>query len=111
LILRPGGKPDADQLYPPLPPDAASVCEYATPTVAAGRDVDVIDKPEVLVTVSVRVAEAAFCEESRTVKPTGNEPAAVGVPVIWPPALILRPGGKPDADQLYPPLPPDAESD
>lgn len=108
LRLSPCGSPDADQLYPPLPPDADSDCEYATPTFAGARAVVVIDNPPA--TVSVRVALAVFCEESLTVTVTENGPADPGVPEIWPPVLTLNPCGRPEADQLYPPLPPDAES-
>ena len=37
LMERPLGKPLADQLYGETPPVAASVAEYAVPTVPAGR--------------------------------------------------------------------------
>ena len=37
LIERPLGRPLADQLYGETPPVAASVAEYAIPTVPAGR--------------------------------------------------------------------------
>ena len=37
LRERPLGKPPADQLYGETPPVAASVAEYAVPTVPAGR--------------------------------------------------------------------------
>ena len=37
LIERPLGRPLADQLYGETPPVAASVAEYAVPTVPAGR--------------------------------------------------------------------------
>lgn len=41
LNVRPGGSvdPDAkDHVYGGVPPDAASVCEYAIPTSPAGKD-------------------------------------------------------------------------
>ena len=48
---------------------------------------------------------------SVTVMVTRNRPSVVGVPVITPP-LKLSPGARvPVSDQLYWPLPPEAESD
>ena len=47
---------------------------------------------------------------SVTVTVTRNLPSVVGVPLITPP-LKLSPGGRPVADQLYGPLPPEAVSD
>jgi hypothetical protein len=79
------------------------------PTLAGERDVVVINKAGV--TVSVRLAVAVFCEESLTVTATVYDPTAPGVPEIWPAVLTLNPCGSPAADQLYPPVPPEAESD
>ncbi len=39
LMERPPGKPLADHVYGETPPVAASVVEYAVPTVPAGREV------------------------------------------------------------------------
>src|SRR5581483_8357869 len=108
---RPAGSapPANDQTTFPTRPDAARVAEYAVPAVPFGSEVVVTRKEGF--TCRVNVAVAVFCEESLTVTATENAPADPGVPESWPVVLRLSPCGSPDADQLYPPPPPDAESD
>jgi hypothetical protein len=78
--------------YPPVPPEAVSDCEYATPTVPAGSDVTLtVNAPGFTLIVSDLVAEAFA--ESLTLAVKLLEPAAVGVPVIAPAAESERPAG------------------
>ena len=105
LKLSHEGRPVADQAYPPEPPAAENVWLYAAPIVAAGSG-------EVVVMVS-----AAFTGRTKgrvstppapsvTVAVKLTEPAAGGVPVSKPPALIVSHAGRPAADQLKRATPP-----
>src|SRR6185312_2314037 len=106
----PGSAPAVrDQTTVPTLPEAERLAEYGVPMIPFSSEVVVIRKPAF--TCRMTVAVAVFSAESWTVRLSGNEPAAPGVPEIRPPVFTLRPCGTPDADQLYPPLPPDAESD
>src|SRR5262249_17436414 len=80
-------------VYPPLPPDAASVCEYVTPTVPSGSDA------VVMVTAAGSMVRARSCVSLALRLPvTGTVkfevPAAAGVPLIVPLALKDNPCGK-----------------
>jgi len=55
------------------------------------------------------LAAVAFAE-SVTVRVTEKLPAAVGVPDMTPAELIERPLGRPEADQVYGAVPPEAAS-
>ena len=113
LSVRPAGKDPALTLhaFPPLPPLAANVCEYAVPTVASGSEAVVTVRGGGSTTMlRTLVALLPPLSATRTVKL--EVPTAVGVPVIAPPALSVRPAGSTPAirDQVFPPLPPAAES-
>jgi hypothetical protein len=95
------------QVYPPVPPLAVSVCEYADPTVPAGNDVVVI------VSVGAAIAmlsalDAVCLLLSVTVTVTLEVPVAAGVPLMLPPALRLSPAVSVPllTAQVYPPVPP-----
>ena len=88
-----------------VPPDAASVAEYATPTWPFGSDVLVmVSVLEAMVSVSDAAAFCAGLAESATVKVSGApDTAAVGVPVIAPVAVFSdNPAGNvpPVSDQV-----------
>jgi hypothetical protein len=103
LKLRPAGNtPDVTvHEYGAVPPVAASVNEYAVPTVPPGNEGEVIvsGAPEALMlTENGLVASCTDEEESVTCTVKLDWPALVGVPLIVPPLLKLRPAGKvPDA--------------
>ena len=81
-----------DHEYVPVPPLAAKACEYAAPTVAAGREAVVMTNCAGLtVRVSGLVAFAPELSVACTVKFAG--PAAVGVPEIVPFAASDSPTG------------------
>ena len=65
--------------------------------MAAGNDVVVIARAGLTVSVKLALAVNLGVVESVTVTVTGKDPAAVGVPLIWPPVLIERPLGNPEA--------------
>jgi hypothetical protein len=89
-----------------VPPVAARVVVYATPTVPLGRDVVVIERVGGGVAAIVRLNEAdllcAGLAESVTVKVRGVAlAAAVGVPVMAPvDAFRARPAGSVPLVQL-----------
>ena len=101
-MLRPAGRPVADQVYGVVPPVAATVALYAAPTTPPGSDVVVMDGGAMM--VIDRLAVAVKCVglvESVTVTATVLAPAVVGVPVMAPEeALIVSPAGNPVADQV-----------
>jgi hypothetical protein len=80
LSVKPCGSVPAvtDQVLPPLPPDAASVCEYAVPTVALGSD-EVVTASAAL-TTSVSAWSSVLAAESRTLTVKLEVPAASGMP-------------------------------
>ena len=108
--LRPAGSvPLAiDQLYGGVPPDAASDCEYAVPTVPLGSDAVVTASVGGLIT-SVRDA-VAVCDEAATRTLNVALPAVVGVPERTPALERLSPAGRVPlaSDQPYGGVPPDA---
>jgi hypothetical protein len=95
-----------------VPPVAATVPEYAVPTVPPGRVVVVMESGVTAgAMVTEKVAEAVPAvgvAESVTVTMTDDEvPAVVGVPVMAPvDESMLRPAGNPVADQVYGVVPP-----
>ena len=89
-----------------MPPLAASVAEYAVPTVPEGTEpVEIATGVTVVATVMVNDF-AAVCAvgvvESVTFTVKLNEPDAVGVPEIVPPVESITPPGK--APELIPQL-------
>ena len=106
-ILRPDGKPVADQVRAPVPPVAVTVAEYATPTLALGSVAVVIVNAGF--TVRVKVFDAVKwvgVVASVTVTVTELVPTT-GVPEIWPVVeLMLNSAGSPVADQAYGVTPP-----
>jgi hypothetical protein len=88
-----------------VPPDAASVAVYATPTCPFGSDVVVMPSVlEAMVSVTDATAFCAGLLESVTVKVSGvPDTAAVGVPVMAPVAVFSdNPAGNvpPVSDQV-----------
>jgi hypothetical protein len=81
--------------YPPVPPLAASVCEYACPAVPPGSEVVVTVSGVTIVMLSALLAVAPPLSVTCAVKLA--VPAAVGVPLICPEAARLNPiGSAPD---------------
>ncbi len=114
--VRPAGSapPASDHEYGGVPPVAASVCEYATPTDPAGRLVVVTSRGAgATATESSCVSVCVGVPPSVTFAVNGNEPAAVGVPDTTPDAgSRLKPGGSDpeSSDQAYGGVPPVAAS-
>jgi hypothetical protein len=101
LGLKPAGSAPAEmlQVYPPVPPLAPSVCEYAVLAVAPGNDVVVIVSGA-MVTVMLSCFDAVSPFASVTVIAGFEVAAAVGVPAIVPDELRLRPAGNAPAVTL-----------
>ena len=78
----------------------------AHPTMPADKEVVVNDTPGLIVMDALAVALRGGADESVTMRITGLGPAAVGVPVIWPAALIASPAGRPVAVKVYGAVPP-----
>jgi hypothetical protein len=112
-ILIPSGKrPETtDHKYGPLPPVATRFEEYATPTVAEGNELVVIDNASTMLSVNILVSVCGMNRDpSFTVTVTPKSPALVGVPAICPVAgRTASPGGIPDALHVYGSVPPVAE--
>jgi hypothetical protein len=97
--VKPGGRgpEDTDQEYGWVPPDAASVAEYASPVSPLGSEEVVIVRGggEVMVISRFAVAVRAGELESVAVAVNGDDPAPDGVPVIAPvDELRVRPEGR-----------------
>ena len=107
------GWPATVHAYTPLPPVAASVCEYAVDRVAGGRG-DAVAMASAAATGSVKVLDTLVPESSSTVALILKLPAAVGVPdrMPLPVAFVVRfsPAGKAPEDHVYTPVPPVAVS-
>jgi hypothetical protein len=100
-----------DHEYGGVPPDAASVCEYAVATVPAGSDDVVISNAAgLIVTDSGAMAEPDALSVTRTVKLLG--PAVPGVPDIVPLGARFSPAGSVPlaTDHKYGGVPPEAVS-
>ena len=110
--LNPEGKVPTDtvHVYGADPPEAASACEYAVPTVPTGNDVVVIVKAGLIVRDSAFVVLPLALSVTFTVKLL--VPAVPGVPEIVPPADRLNPEGSVPRDtvHVYGANPPDAAS-
>jgi len=110
--LKPAGSVPTDtvHVYGGDPPEAASACEYAVPTVPAGSDGVEIVKAGLIVSDSAAVVETDALSVTFTVKLL--DPAVPGVPAIVPPADRLKPAGSVPADtvQVYGDDPPEAAS-
>jgi hypothetical protein len=88
---------DTVQVYGVNPPEAASACEYAVPTVPAGNDAVVIDNAGLMVDDNAFVATPPPLSAKRTVKEA--VPAAAGVPLMIPvEGARLNPEGKAPTD-------------
>ena len=94
LRLKPGGgMPVAiAHVYGAVPPAACSVWLYGVPITPLGRLVVVTVSAEPTTMLSPPVAVSALASLTLTVKL--EVPAVVGVPVIAPAALRLKPAGK-----------------
>ena len=105
LIVRPAGRPVADQVYGAVAPVAAKLSEVAAirvPFWVPGL-VIVGAVPVLKVNVAVPVTFAV----SLAVTVTFAATVAVGVPAMTPvEALIVRPAGRPVADHVYGVFPP-----
>ena len=108
LIESPAGRPVAVKVYGLVPPFAATVVAvYTAPTIPPGNDVVVIASGVTIVMDRLAVAVRwVGLVESVTVIAAVLVPAALGVPVITPVALIESPAGKPVAVNVYGAVPP-----
>ena len=90
-----------DHVFPPDPPLAASVCEYAAPTVPLGSE-DVVTVNGGGAMVMLNACDAVAFELSFTCTVKLEAPAAIGVPLIAPLAASDSPAGSEPAvvDQL-----------
>src|SRR5512145_1412487 len=86
-----GNEPPATvQLYEPEPPDAASVCAYATPATPSGNPfVVIVNVDGAILRLSDLVADEPAVSLTRTLK--FEVPAVWGVPVITPVDVSVRP--------------------
>ena len=111
--LNPGGSDPLaiDHVYGAVPPLAASVAEYAVPTVAAPRDDVVICSVEGLIVIeSAAVADADALSVTFTVNVL--VPTALGIPEIVEPVRVSPAGSDPPAiDHVYGGVPPFALND
>jgi hypothetical protein len=110
--VRPCGKipEESDQVYGAVPFAGASVCEYAVPSVASGRDVVVIKSPAAMLSTNGLETVCGGVPLSATCTVTFDVPALVGVPLITPALDRVTPAGSvPDVTvQLYGVVPPPA---
>ena len=99
--LNPAGSVPTDtvHVYGADPPEAASACEYAVPTVPAGSDAVVIVKAGLIVSDSAFVVLPLALSVTFTVKLL--DPAVPGVPEIVPPADRLNPAGSVPTDTVH----------
>lgn len=90
-----GNEPESkENVNAPVPPVAATICEYTDPVVPAGNDDVVIVGPDGIVVVYVFVFWVP--KESVRVTVYVYDPPAVGVPEIVPSGANVKPGGKED---------------
>jgi hypothetical protein len=109
FIVRLAGSPLADQVYDCVPPAAATVNEYAPPTLPSDNAAVVIESAAEIVIVKCFVTHCCGAYESHAVTSTEMDAAAAGVPAITPvDALIERVAGRPVADHVYEGIPPAA---
>ena len=98
------------QVYAPVPPVAARVCEYAESAWPLGRDVVVIvNSAGLMVRLKVWLAVWTGEPESATLNVSGAITGVVGVPLITPVAPFrLKPAGNVPAVNchIYAPVPP-----
>jgi hypothetical protein len=98
LIVRFAGKPVALNVYGAVPPLAVTDVVYGAPATPLGSDVVLITKAAPMVRGKLAVlVKCVPVVESVTVMTTVLLPAAAGVPVICPAALIVRFAGNPVA--------------
>ncbi len=105
---KPAGKTPVptDQVYGPVPPLAASVCEYGVPAIPLGRDGVVTVTPGLTVMLKGPFALAPEVSITWTVKL--HVPVVDGVPLMVPVGARARPGGSvPELTvQVNTPVPP-----
>ena len=87
-------------------PFTVSVKPFPPAVTVEGLILAIVGGPAAMVSGNVFVTVCCGVELSAVVIVTLNVPAFIGVPPSAPPALRLRPGGKPTADQLYGVVPP-----
>jgi len=108
LIESPAGRlPEfTDHVRGAVPPVAASVWLYATPTVSAGRLAVVMLGAALITIESALVPDAPTVSAAFAVKLA--VPVAVGVPLMTPPALMASPAGRlpAESDHVSAPVPP-----
>ena len=103
-----GSVPVIEQEYGVVPPVAVIVPEYGTSTVPFGRVPVIASGAGEITIVSLWVAFCAGLPESVTLTVTGEDPAAVGVPLTVQ-AVRDRPAGRaPVMEQLYGGVPSEA---
>src|SRR5581483_3082071 len=103
-IVRPAGSPVAENVYGPPSPPLPVICTgvIATPCTAV-IDTQVADTGGFTVTEQFTVPVLPFL--SFTVTVYGKVPLTEGVPWMVPSASIVRPVGRPVAENVYgPPL-------
>lgn len=107
--VSPAGRvPTIEQEYGVVPPVAVMVPEYGTSTVPFGSVPVIASGAGEITIVSLWVAFCAGLPESVTLTVTGEDPAAVGVPLTTH-AERDRPAGRvPVIEQLYGGVPSDA---
>ena len=105
-----GNAPEViDHVYGVMPPVAASVAAYATPTCPFGKDgVVIVTVLAAILKVKLADFETAGDSESVTCAVIVKLPDAVGVPLSAPAELSVTPAGNAPAviDQLYGVVPP-----
>jgi hypothetical protein len=95
LNVKPAGSEPAltVQVFPPLPPVAVNVCEYAVPTVPFARlPGETLSGAGFTLMLNGWLSEPP--ELSLTTAVKLDVPVVVGAPVITPPALIDKPAGR-----------------
>src|SRR5579883_1669094 len=114
LSVSPVGSAPAETVHalPPAPPLAASVCEYANPTLPFGSDV-VVTVKVAAATVMLNAFEAVCPPLSVTVAVKFAVPGDVGVPLTLPSPPRVSPAGNAPfvTAQVLPPVPPLADSE
>src|SRR5260370_23244853 len=109
-VIALGSAPElTDHVYGGDPPEAASACEYTTPTVPAGSDdVVITNAGGLIVTDNAADAETDALSVTRTVKLL--DPALPRVPDIVPPPARPKPAGNDPlaTDHAYRAVPPQA---
>jgi hypothetical protein len=89
-------------VYGVVPPAAASIVEYAVPTVPLGRLVVEIIRTGLIVMANVNAAVCGVPSESVTFTVKVDVPTTVGVPEITPDdSFNVRPDGRAPDEMLH----------